>query len=211
MNGWVVRGLGLALVHVVVRTLLGAAVAQWPQQGGLMRWFSLVVVIIAALLWGGFDGIRDRRAHRDPEDGADLTMMWLKAALLGGVLAGAVAWLVGLILDITVTDGSLLFEVTSGAAFTVLLIFIPAMIAVALGRFLVGRESEQAHDHSGAYAHNADLQAEEDAAENYEGAEWSYEHGAGRDQANPEADNTETEVFAPVDPDGQRGGTHRSE
>ncbi len=59
MNGWVVRGLGLALVHAVVRTFLGAAVTQWPQQGSILRWFSLILVILAAFLWGAFDGIRD--------------------------------------------------------------------------------------------------------------------------------------------------------
>lgn len=209
MNGWVIRGLGLALVHAVVRTFLGAAVTQWPEQGSILRWFSLIVVILAAFLWGAFDGIRDRRAHPDPDDSADLTMMWLKAAFVAGILAGAVSWFVGVVFDIAVTNGSLFFEVTSGAAFTVLLVFVPASIAVALGRFLAGRESKGARD-SVAYEHDADLAVEEDAAENYAGTEWSYEHG-NESGYNPEADESATEVFSPVDPDGKHGGAHRAD
>ncbi|CAM3135111.1 B-4DMT family transporter [Prescottella defluvii] len=220
MNGWVVRGLGLALVHVVVRTFLGAAVTQWPQQGSVLRWFSLILVILAAFLWGVLDGIRDRRAHADPDESADLTMMWLKAAAVAGVLSGAAAWIVGLIFDIAITNGSLFFEVTSGAAFTILLVFIPATIGVGLGRFLVGRESRSAAADDVAYAHDADVDVEESAAENYAGSEWSYEHGTetgygytddGHGHGSVPADNTDTEVFAPIDPDGRAGGAHRAD
>ncbi|MCY4668955.1 MAG: hypothetical protein OXC29_13340, partial [Rhodococcus sp.] len=35
------------------------------------------------------------------------------------------------------------FEVTSGAAFTILLIFVPAMIAITVGRFFVSREQRK--------------------------------------------------------------------
>jgi len=194
-----------------VRTFLGAAVTQWPQQGSIMRWFSLILVILAAFLWGALDGIRDRRAHPDPDDGADLTMMWLKAAFVAGILAGAASWLVSIIFDIAVTNSGLFFEVTSGAAFTVLLVFVPATIAVALGRYVAGRGAGATTDDV-AYESNADLDVEENA-EHYAGSEWSYEHGSGSgyDQGSPEADNTDTEVFTPVDPDGKTGGTHRAE
>ncbi|MDH6678952.1 hypothetical protein M2284_003165 [Rhodococcus sp. LBL1] len=210
MNGWVVRGLGLALVHVVVRSFLGAAVTQWPQQGSIMRWFSLLLVILAAFLWGALDGIRDRRAHPDPDDGADLTIMWLKAAFVAGILAGAASWLVGILFDIAITNGGLFFEVTSGAAFTVLLVFVPAMIAVALGRFLVGRGAARSADDRVAYPHDADIDVEEQAAESYAGSEWSYEHGHGDDNTDTDTD-TDTEVFAPIDPDAKPGGSHRAE
>lgn len=218
MNGWVVRGLGLALVFVVVRTFLGAAVTQWPEQGSILRWFSLVLVILTAFLWGVLDGIRDRRAHPDPDDSADLTMRWLAAAALAGVLAGALAWIVGAIFDIAVANGSLFFELTSGAAFTILLIFVPASIAVALGRYLAGRDATDSGD---AVVRDADLAVEENATESYAGSEWSYEHGneSGYDAAAGDgsvrgqvpADDSVTEVFAPVDPDGQHGGTHRAD
>lgn len=202
MNGWVVRGLGLALVHVVVRTFLGAAVTQWPEHGSVMRWFSLIVVLLVAFGWGALDGIRDRRANPDPDDGADLTMLWLKAAFVAGILAGIAAWIVGLLFDIAVTNSGLFFEVTSGAAFTVLLVFIPATIGVGLGRFVTGRDART----SGTVAANdADTEVEDAAAENYADSEWSYEHGSGY-----AGDNTDTEVFTPVEPDGKTGGAHRA-
>lgn len=208
MNGWVVRGLGLALVHVVVRTFLGAAVTQWPEQGSIMRWFSLIVVILAAFMWGALDGIRDRRANPDPDDGADLTMMWLKASFVAGILAGVAAWIIGLIFDIAVTNSGLFFEVTSGAAFTVLLVFIPATVGVGLGRFVTGRDARK----SGAVAapDNADLEVEDAAAEGHADSEWSYEHGT-ESGYHYEGDNTDTEVFTPVEPDGKSGGAHRAQ
>lgn len=140
MKPWLLRGLGLALVHVVVRVLLGAALIQWPLQGSVMRWAGLVVVVAAALVWAGLDGIRDRRAHPDPDDGADLTMRWLAAGAVTGVVGGAVTWLVDTVTPIPVGVKSLFFELTSGAAFTVLLVFLPAMAAVTVGRYLVGRD-----------------------------------------------------------------------
>ncbi|RVW03433.1 B-4DMT family transporter [Rhodococcus spongiicola] len=225
MNGWVVRGLGLALAYVVVRTFLGAAVTQWPQQGSIMRWFALILVILAAFAWGALDGIRDRRAYPDPDDGADLTMMWLKAAFVTGVLAGALSWFVEILLDIAITNGGLFFEVTSAAAFTVLLVFVPATIAVALGRLFVARETSK----SGVPGEDF----EDAAAESYAGSEWSYEHGSqsgydsdagsqetgdpdntGADNTradNTRADNTDTEVFPAVDKDRRPDGADRAE
>jgi hypothetical protein len=137
MKPWLLRGLGLAVVHVVVRVLLGAALIQWPLQGSILRWAGLAVVILAAVAWAGLDGIRDRRAHPDAEDGDDLTMRWLAAGAVTGLVGGFVTWLVDTVTAIPVGVKSLLFELTSGAAFTVLLVFLPAMAAVAVGRFLV--------------------------------------------------------------------------
>ncbi|MEE2056203.1 B-4DMT family transporter [Rhodococcus artemisiae] len=137
MKSWLLRGLGLALVHVVVRVLLGAALIQWPLQGSVLRWAGLAVVVLAAVAWAGLDGIRDRRAHPDVDDGDDLTMRWLAAGAVTGLVGGFVTWLVDTVTSIPVGVKSLFFELTSGAAFTVLLVFLPAMAAVAVGRFLV--------------------------------------------------------------------------
>ncbi|MGC0363976.1 hypothetical protein ABH922_001960 [Rhodococcus sp. 27YEA15] len=143
MNAWLVRGLGMSLVHVVFRALLGAAIAQWPLQGSTLRWSSLVIVVVVALIWGGIDGIRDRRAFPEPEDGADLTVVWLRAGIVGGLVAGAASWLLSLIPALELTQQGLFFEVTSGAAFTILLIFVPAMLTVTVGRFFVSREQRK--------------------------------------------------------------------
>lgn len=144
MNAWVLRGVGLAAVHVVVRALLGFAIAQWPVHGSPLRWVSIVIVVLAAAAWGYLDGTNDRRQNADPDHGEDLTMLWLKAALLGGVAAGAAAWIVDWIPKFDLGDNSLIFELTSGAAWTVLLIFVPGLVGVSIGRLLVTRRANKA-------------------------------------------------------------------
>lgn len=144
MNAWVLRGLVLAAAHVVVRTLLGFAIAQWPLHGSIFRWGMFLIVVVAAVVWGFIDGRNDREAHPDPDDGDDLTILWLKAGLLGAVVAGLVSWVVGRLPHFDLGDQSLFFELTSGAAWTTLLIFVPAMIGIAIGWFVVGRRTRKA-------------------------------------------------------------------
>lgn len=145
MSGWLVRGIGLALVHVVVRTLLGFAISEWPLRGSTIRWLSVLLVVLIALAWGYVDGRRDRKKNPDPERGADLTMMWLKAAVLGGLVAGAVGWIIDQAPKFDLGDNALLFELTSGAAWTILLIFIPSMIGIGVARVLAGRKERKAN------------------------------------------------------------------
>ena len=178
----------MASVHVVTRVVLGLAVTQWPLHGSSLRWVSLAFVVLVALLWGGLDGIRDARTAVDEESGADLTMMWLKAAAVAGVLAGAVSWLIGATTGIALGDNTLFFELTSGAAFTILLVFLPAILAVTVGRFLVRREARKsgataapvAAGATAAYASEQDYDVVEAAEENYEASEWASEHGTGQ-------------------------------
>ncbi len=210
MNAWVVRGLGMALIHVFVRVILGVSITQWPLQGSALRWLALLIVVFVALIWAGIDGIRDRRRNPEPEDGADLTMLWLKAALLGGIVAGVGSWLANLIPSLNVTQNSFFFEITSGAAFTVLLIFVPAMLAVFLGRFFVSRESRKtekdrgerhpaargAGTAAGAAAGGTAAAAvadDEGYGQNYPGQ--AYEQTADTGYAGSDAD---TAVFEPV-------------
>src|SRR3546814_17343615 len=135
MNAWLVRGLGMALIHVVFRAWLGAAIAQWPLQGSTLRWLSLLIVIVFAAIWGGIDGIRDRRNFPEPEDGADLTMLWLKAALVGGFVAGAASWELSLVTSLELTQPGMFLEVISVAAFTILFLLFPAKHARTVGPF----------------------------------------------------------------------------
>ncbi len=205
MTGWVVRGIGMGLINVGVRILLGVAVTQWPLHGSQLRWLGLATVLIAVIVWAGLDGVRDRRANPDPDHSADLTMVWLKAAALGGLGAGLVAWIIQMVVDFSLGQNSLFFELTSGAAFTILLIFIPATIAAFLGRLLVGKEAKrklattdaerdkQRHDRQAVSAGSVTAEAEAT-------------HDASYEQSSPEqtqwsGDNADTEVFQAVDPD----------
>lgn len=187
----------MGLINVGVRILLGAAVAQWPLHGSQLRWIGMAVVLLAVVAWAGLDGIRDRRKNPDPEYGADLTMLWLKAAVLGGLLAGLLSWLVGLVVDFSLGQNSLFFELTSGAAFTILVIFVPATISVFIGRLLTSRDAKkklaasdaekekQRHDH-----HLVSSGSTADAS-----------RVSPPDRTHWADDNADTEVFRAVDPD----------
>ena len=94
-------------------------------------------------MWGLLDGRADARANPDPDRRADLAMMWLLAGLVAGVVSGAVAWLVSLLYR-GLYVGALINEITTFAAFTALLVFLPGMGAVALGRYLIDRKEAYA-------------------------------------------------------------------
>ncbi|MFC4602700.1 B-4DMT family transporter [Rhodococcus kronopolitis] len=225
MNSWLLRGLGMAFVHVVARVLLGIAVTEWPLHGSSLRWVSLAAVILVAMVWGGIDGIRDERAYPGEDEGADLTMRWLKAGVLAGLVAGLATWAVGLVSDIALGENSLFFEMTSGAAFTILLVFVPATLAVTIGRLIVRREVNKSGNvpvavgASAAAAGYVDHgRAETDsvayAEEGYAASEWSFVHGtdeqaadqqaaAGQgqsEQADYDEQSAPTEVFEAVQP-----------
>lgn len=137
MTGWVVRGVGMALVHVAARVVLALAVAAAPTRGSMLQMLTLVAVLLVAIVWGALDGIAAGR--RGEEDATDHTMVWLKASLVAGVGAGFLSWLFTAVANLAVSANSLIFEITAGAAFTVLLVFVPATIAVAIGRWWARR------------------------------------------------------------------------
>lgn len=139
MNAWVLRAVVLGALVVFLRAVLGFAMVNWPTHGVWMRMFCLVLIVAAVLYWGVLDGRKDRAAQPDPERGTDLTLLWLKAAAAGGLGSGLAAWIIDWLPKFDLGDNGILFELTAGAAFIVLLIFIPALIGVGLGRILADR------------------------------------------------------------------------
>jgi hypothetical protein len=135
MNSWIVRGTALAGVLVAVRLTLDLTMDQWPAQQAMLRYTGLTCVIAAAAAWGFVDGRSSRLRNPDhPERGPDLTMIWLAAGAFAGVVAGAVA-------SLGLGDNSLLFELTSGAAWSMLLVFIAAMLGRVVGAFAADRRA----------------------------------------------------------------------
>ena len=68
-------------------------------------------------------------------------MTWLLAGLFAGIVSGAIAWLISLFYkDIYV--GGLINELTTFAAFTALLIFLVAIVGVAIGHWVIDRHAE---------------------------------------------------------------------
>ncbi|MFE7742366.1 B-4DMT family transporter [Nocardia sp. NPDC057455] len=139
MNAWVLRAIVLGALVVLLRAVLGFAMVYWPTHGAWMRVLALIVLVAANLYWGFLDGRKDRTAQPDPERGTDLTLRWLKAAVVAGVGSGLVAWLLDWLPNFDLGDNGLLFELTAAAAFIVLLIFIFALIGIGIGRALADR------------------------------------------------------------------------
>jgi len=127
-----------AAVMVVVRLIQGAVINAWPTQAGLASLVLLGLFVIGVVVWGVIDGRADAKANPDPDRRQDLAMTWLLAGLLAGVLSGAVSWLIALVYTGLYTGG-LINEVTTFAAFTALVVFLPGIIGVAIGRWRVDR------------------------------------------------------------------------
>lgn len=143
MSTWLVRGLAMTAVHVLARILLGVAVVEAPLNSTVWRTVAIAAVVLVALVWGGFDGIRDARANPDPDDYADLTVRWLKAGVLAGVAAGLISWIIGNTVLAGIGQAGLFVELIAGASFTALLVFVPAFVGAAIGRWLIRREQNK--------------------------------------------------------------------
>ena len=126
----------MTAAHVVARVILGMIITTAPLQGVLSRNVALVIVLVIALVWSGLDGVVDARRHPIVEDRADLMMRWIITGLVTGVAAGLICFLLeGMGVDGLGSQG-LLFDVTSGAAGTALLVIVPATIGIAIGRWI---------------------------------------------------------------------------
>ncbi|WP_137812070.1 B-4DMT family transporter [Gandjariella thermophila] len=126
MRGWLVRGTTMAVLHAVVQVGVAAARIHTPGAIAVVEPAALGVLAGAAVLWGGLDGwLRRSRRGRG--------VAWFVAGLLAGPLAGVLG-LVGqsALLDQAGVEvlGSVL---TSGAAFTALLVMVPAELGLVLG------------------------------------------------------------------------------
>jgi hypothetical protein len=98
----------------------------------------LLLFVIGVVVWSVLDGRADATANPDPDRREDLAMTWLLAGLVAGILSGAICWLISLFYSGLYTGG-FLNEVTTFAAFTALVVFVPAVIGVAVGRWRVDR------------------------------------------------------------------------
>jgi MFS family permease len=139
MSKWLLRGLVFAALMVIVRLLQGAMINAWETKAGLISAILVAAFALVVLAWGYADGRADARKNPDPERRDDLAMTWLLAGLFAGVVSGLVAWLIGIFYKNLYVEG-LLNEVTTFAAFTALVVFVFAIVGVALGHWLVDRK-----------------------------------------------------------------------
>lgn len=138
MTTWLSRGLVFAAGMVLLRLVQGTLINTFPTAAGLISIALVVLFGIGALVWGYLDGAADARDNPDPDRRRDLAMRWLLAGLIAGVVSGVVVWIISLVYRNVYADG-LIPEISAFAAFTALMVFLPAMIAVAVGRGMVDR------------------------------------------------------------------------
>lgn len=143
MSNWLLRGIVFAAGMILVRLVQGALINMWETKALLISLVLLAIFFLFALAWGYFDGKSDAEVHLDPDRRDDLAMTWLLAGLVAGVVSGAVTWFIGLFYKSLYVQG-LLNEISTFAAFTALLVFLPAIIGVALGRGLTDRKNAKA-------------------------------------------------------------------
>jgi MFS family permease len=140
MSKWLLRGLVFAALMVIVRLLQGAMINAWETRATLISITLVVAYAVVAFIWGLLDGRADARNNPDPDRRSDLAMTWLLSGLFAGVVSGLVTWLIGMFYKNLYVE-ALVSEVTTFAAFTALLVFLLAILGVAIGRWLVDRKS----------------------------------------------------------------------
>lgn len=140
MGKWLSRGLAFAALMVVVRLVQGTLINQFQTQAVTISVTLCTLFAIAAFAWGWVDGRRNAEAHPDPDRREDLAMTWLLAGLVAGLTSGLVSWLIAIVYKPLYTDG-LVGELTTFAAFTALLAFVPAILGTSLGRWLTDRKA----------------------------------------------------------------------
>ncbi|MCB0928480.1 MAG: B-4DMT family transporter [Mycolicibacterium insubricum] len=155
MSKSLMRGLVLAGLMTVVRLVQGTLINLHQTQAVLISSVSVAVIAVVALVWGWRDGQADARANPDPDHRDDLAMTWLVAGLIAGGLSGVITWIISLFYPALYSPG-IAQELTTFAAFTALLVFLPATLAVALGRVAVDRKGPEAPHHGGIHDDRAD-------------------------------------------------------
>ncbi len=132
------RGLVFAVAMIVVRLIQGTLINAWQTQAGLISVVLLLLFVIGVVVWGVSDGRADAKATADPDRRQDLAMVWLLAGLVAGLVSGLVSWIISMFYQ-GLYAGGLINELTTFAAFTALLVFVPAIIGVTFGRWRVDR------------------------------------------------------------------------
>lgn len=144
------RGLVFAASMVIVRLFQGALINTWQNQSEWINAVLLLFFTIGVVVWGVIDGRGDAAANPDPARRQDLAMAWLLAGLVAGLLSGAVSWLIALLFYQGLYVGGIFNELTTFAAFTALMVFLPGTIGVTVGRWRVDCKAPPTSTHGGS-------------------------------------------------------------
>lgn len=124
---WLLRGAVLAVVHAVAETVRADFGVRHPTSRTVFEALVLSVLVAAAAAWGAVDTWREV-----PDRGR----VWLIASLVAG-WGAAVLGLVGKALFVDQSGvAELGGALTGGAAFTALLVLVPACLGFLAGRWI---------------------------------------------------------------------------
>ena len=127
MRFWLLRGGVLAVVHAAAAVFTAWFAVRHPTSQTGLAALVLGVLVACAAVWGVLDTWR--RLYR-PE------ITWLISALVAGWGAGVLG-VIGRSIFVDQTGASELGSaLTGGAAFTALLVFVPAAIGLLAGRWI---------------------------------------------------------------------------
>jgi hypothetical protein len=131
---WLLRGGVLAVVHAAGETVRADFGVRHPTSHTVFEAIVLGVLVAVAAVWGAVDTWRDL-----PERGK----VWLIAALIAG-WGAAILGIIGKSIFVDQTGvADLGGALTGGAAFTALLVLVPACIGFLAGRWMrVSRRPE---------------------------------------------------------------------
>jgi hypothetical protein len=152
MRTWLIRGLVMAVLHAAAFTTVAKVEVYQPTGATVIQAVAIAVLVGAAALWSALDGWLRRE---------DSGRTWFIAALVAGPVSGVLYVIARAIFVDQTSMNELWPALTGGAAFTALLVLIPAGLGL-----LVGGRLE-----SPRKAARTDDEAEEDAEEDTEPAQ----------------------------------------
>lgn len=124
MQAWLVRGAVMAVVHAAANTVVALLRANDPTGQGAVSALVLGLLAGVAAVWAAVDGWRGV-----PDRGR----AWVLACLVAGVGSGVLG-VIGRAVFVDETGASALGSaLTGGAAFTALLVLVPAGLGLLIG------------------------------------------------------------------------------
>ncbi|MEV0072262.1 MULTISPECIES: B-4DMT family transporter [unclassified Amycolatopsis] len=124
LGAWLTRGLVMAVVHAAAMTLLAKWSVFHPTDQTVITSVTLAVLVGVAALWSAVDGWRGK-----PDRGR----AWFIASLVAGVVSG-ILYVIGRAVFVDQTGTSELgAALTGGAAFSALLVLVPAGLGLFVG------------------------------------------------------------------------------
>jgi len=133
MRTWLLRGAALAVVHAVAETARADFGVHHPTSRTLFEALMLGVLVGVAAVWGAVDRWRGL---------PDAGRTWLIASLVAG-WGAAVLGVIGKSIFVDQTGvADLGGALTGGAAFTALLVLVPAAIGLLAGRWIRASRTE---------------------------------------------------------------------